>query len=104
MLENINVETYTRNGTEEGNQRLRFIAQDVKAYLPGKFDNRIGSNSITDELGENSKEMMTMDYARMVCALWKTVQNQNGRIKALGPKSKSQKYIYVNLFFVYLDT
>ena len=62
------------------------IAQDVKAYLLDKFDNIIGSNIITDEQGENSKEIMTMDYARMVCALWKIVQNQNERIKALEPK------------------
>ena len=54
---------------EEGNKRLGFIAQDVKAYLPDKFDNITGSNIITDEQGENSKEIMTMDYARMVCVL-----------------------------------
>ena len=83
MLENINVKTYTRNDMEEGNKRLGFIAQDVKTYLPDKFDNIIGSNIITDEQGENSKEMMTMGYARMVCVLWEIVQNQNERIKAL---------------------
>ena len=69
MLENINVKTYTRNGMEEGNKRLGFIAQVVKAYLPDKFDNIIGPNTTTDEQGENSKEIMTMDYARMVCVL-----------------------------------
>ena len=41
MLENINVKTYTRNDMEEDNKRLGFIAQDVKAYLPEKFDNII---------------------------------------------------------------
>ena len=56
---------------EEGHKRLGFIAQDVKAHLPDKFDNVIGCNIITDEQGENSKEIMTMDYARMVCVLWK---------------------------------
>ena len=69
MLENIDVKTYTRNDMEEGNKRLGFIAQVVKAYLPDKFDNIIGSNIITDEQGENSKEIMTMGYARMVCVL-----------------------------------
>ena len=69
MLENTNVKTYTRNDMEEGNTRLGFIAQDVKAYLPDKLCNIIGSNIITDEQGENSKEIMTMDYARMVCVL-----------------------------------
>ena len=83
MLGNINAKTYTRNDMEEGNQRLGFIAQDAKSYLPDKFANIIGSNIITDELGENSKEIITMDYARMVCVLWKIVQNQNERIKAL---------------------
>ena len=39
MLENIIVKTYTWNDMEEGNIRLGFIAQDVKAYLPDKFDN-----------------------------------------------------------------
>ena len=43
----------------------------MKAYLPDKFDNIIGSNIFTDEQGENSKETMTMDYARMVCVLRK---------------------------------
>ena len=71
---------------EEGNTRLGLIAQDAKAYLPDKFDNIIGSNIITGEQGENSKETMAMDHARMVCALWKIVQNQGERIKALGPK------------------
>ena len=52
---------------EEGNKRLGFIAQGVKVYLPDKFDNIIGSNIITDEQGESSKEIMTMEYARMVC-------------------------------------
>ena len=86
MLENINVKTYTRNDMEEGNKRLGFIAQNVKTYLPDKFDNIIGSSIITDEQGENSKEIVTMDYARMVCVLWKIVQNQNERIKALEAK------------------
>ena len=86
MLENINVKTHTRNDMEEGNKRLGFTAQVVKAYLPDKVDNIIGPNIITDEQGENSKEMVTMDYARMVCVLWKIIQNQNERIKALEPK------------------
>ena len=92
MLGNIHAKTYTRNDMEEGNKRLGFIAQDVKAYLPDKFDNIIGSNTITDEQGERSKEITTMDHARMVCVLWKTVQNQNERTKALEPK-KNQKEI-----------
>ena len=49
MLEHINVKTYTRDDMEEGNKRLVFIAQDVKAYLPDKFDNIIGSNITTGE-------------------------------------------------------
>ena len=83
MLENINVKTHTRDDMEEGNKRLGFKAQDVKAYLPDKFDNIIGSNIITDEQGENSKEIMTMDCARMVYVLWKIIQNPHERIKAL---------------------
>ena len=86
MLGNINVKTYTRNDMEEGNKRLGFTAQDVKAYLPDKFDNIIGSSIITEEQGDNSKEIMTMGYARMACVLWKIFQNQNERIKALGSK------------------
>ena len=73
---------------EEGDKRLGLIAQYVKAYLPDKFDDTIGSNIITDEQGENSKEIMTMDYARVVCVLWKIVQNQNERIKPLESKWK----------------
>ena len=78
MLQNINVKTYTRNDMEEGNKRIGFIAQDVKHNLPEKFDNII--RAITDE-GE--EELLTMDYARMVCILWKVVQNQEERIKHL---------------------
>ena len=104
MLENINVKTYTRDDMEEGNERLGFIAQDVKAYLPDKFDNIIGSNIITDEQGENSKEIMTMDCARMACALWTIVQNQNEKIKALESKWKSKRnIIMITLFFDYLN-
>ena len=58
----------------------------MKAYLPDKFNNITGSNIITGEQGENSKEITTMGYARMVCVLLKIVQNQNERIKALGSK------------------
>ena len=86
MLGNINVKTYTRNDMEEGNTRSGFIAQDVKAYLPDRFDNIIGSNIIADEQGEKPKEIMTMDYARMVCVLWKIVQNQNERFMTLESK------------------
>ena len=71
---------------EEWNNMLGFIAQDVHAYLPDKFDNITGSDIITVEQGENSKEIMTMGYARMVCVLWEIVQNLNERIKALGSK------------------
>ena len=71
---------------EEGNKRLGFIAQDVATYLPDKFDNITGSNIITDERGENSKEIMTMGYAIMLCVLWKIVQNQNEILKALESK------------------
>ena len=98
MLENINVKTYTRNDMGEGNKRLGFIPQDVKAHLPDKFDNIIGSNIITDEQGENSKEIMTMGYARMVCVLWKIVQNQNERIKALEIKVQKINIIIVFIF------
>ena len=58
----------------------------MKAYLPDKFDNILGSDITTDEQGENPKEMMTMGYARMVCVLWKMVQNQNERINTLESK------------------
>ena len=71
---------------EEGNKSLGFIAQDVKAHLLDKFDDIIGSNIITYEQGENSKEILTMDYARMVCVLWKIVQNRNERIMTLESK------------------
>ena len=83
MLENIHVKTYTRNDMEEGNKRIGFIAQDVKQNLPDKFDNIIGSNIITDKDTKENRDIMTMDYARMVCILWKIVQNQEQRIKAL---------------------
>ena len=83
MLENINVKTYTRNDMEEGNKRIGFIAQDVKQNLPEKFDNIIGSNTITDKGTKENRDIMAMDYARMVCILWKIVQNQEQRIKAL---------------------
>ena len=86
MLENIHAKTYTRKDMEEGNKRLRLIAQDVKAHLPDKFDNTIGSHIITDEQGENSKETKTMNYARMVRVLWRIVPNQNERTKALESK------------------
>ena len=33
MLENIHAKTYTRNDMDEGNKRLGFIAQDVKAIV-----------------------------------------------------------------------
>ena len=47
-----------------------------KKHLPEEFDNIM--KAITDE-GE--EELLTMDYARMVCVLWKIVQNQEQRIK-----------------------
>ena len=60
-----------------------FIAQDVKQNLPEKFDNIIGSNTVTDKDTKENRDIMTMDYARMVCILWKVVQDQEERIKQL---------------------
>ena len=54
---------------EKRNKRLGFIAQGVKAYLPDKFDDIIGSSMITDEQGESSKQIKTMGYARLVCSM-----------------------------------
>ena len=78
MLENINVKTYTRNDMEEGNRTISYIAQDVKVHLPDDFGNIL--QAITDK---GPSELLTMDYARMVCILWKIVQNQEERLKAL---------------------
>ena len=73
----------------------------MKAFLPDKFDNIIGSNISTDEQGENSKEIVTMDYARMVCVLWKIVQNPNERINALETKLKPEgNIIIISLFLI----
>ena len=46
--------------------------------FPERFDNII--KAITDE---GPDALLTMHYARMVCILWKVVQNQEERIKAL---------------------
>ena len=54
MLEYIHAKTYTGNDVEEGNEWLGFIAQDVKAYLPDKFDTITGPIIITGEQGDNS--------------------------------------------------
>ena len=86
---------------EYGNKRLGCIAQDVKAYLPDRFDNLIGSSIITDLQGESSKEIMTMGYARMVCVLWKIIQNQNERTKALESKWKQQKIFIYLCYFIF---
>ena len=71
-----------------------FYGSGCENYIPEKFGDTI--KAITDE---GPPELLTMDYARMVCILWKVVQNHEERIKALekagseatslGPRSKN---------------
>ena len=80
---------------DDGNTRFGFTAQGLKAHLPDNFDYIIGYNTITDEPGENSKEIVTMGYARLVCVLWKLIQHQNETIKSLESKYMSNWYLHV---------
>ncbi len=58
-------------------RRVGFIADDVKAALPERWSNIVGSKHVAGE------DYLTLDYSRLVCVLWATVKRTISRVAAL---------------------
>ena len=59
-------------------RRVGFIADEVKAAISGEgWANILGSKPVNDE------DYLTLDYSRLVCALWGTVKELSARVAAL---------------------
>ena len=58
-------------------QRVGFIADDVKAALPAEWSNIVSSKHVAGD------EFLTLDYSRLNCILWGTVKELRARVAAL---------------------
>ena len=59
-------------------RRVGFIADEVKAAIAGEgWTNIIGSKPVKDD------EYLTLDYSRLICVLWSTVEELRARVAAL---------------------
>ena len=78
LLLSVNAKNYYRTDREQDKLRLGFIAQDFEGldWAP---------NIVSEEPKDGLK---TMDYSRLVCALWSCCQSMHARITALEAKKK----------------
>ena len=79
VFDNVEVQTYKRNDTETSQHRLGFIAQDVQAALPTKWQNIVRPFLFEHE-DKSREEMLGIDYARLTCVLWGVLKNQQATI------------------------
>ena len=58
-------------------RRVGFIADDVKAALPVEWSNLVGSKLVAGD------EFLTLDYSRLIVAMWGTMKELRARVAAL---------------------
>ncbi len=85
VFDNVEVQTYRRNDTETSQHRLGFIAQDVQAALPTKWQNVVRPFMFEHE-DKSREEMLGIDYARLTCVLWGVLKNQQSTISDLAAR------------------
>ena len=82
LLENLKIRTF--KWKRDGKKALGVIAQEVQPFLPadGKFDLVSKSNYQPTE-NDKDQEILTVDYAKLSCVLWRVVQDQQQRLNYL---------------------
>ncbi len=85
VFDSVEPKTYRRNDTETDQYRLGFVAQDVEANLPIKWQNIVRPFLFEHE-DKTREDMLGVDYARLTCVLWGVVKNQQATIVDLATR------------------
>ena len=86
IVKNVSARTYNRLDIGEA-KRIGFIAQEVRDALPIEFANII--NKAPYGSGENEREILTLDYARLTAVLWQCTKSLITRVEILESKLNS---------------
>ena len=85
ILNAVDAMQYTRNDRNE--QRVGFIAQDLQSACTGHFEHIVGTTEhhTRDDQGETieKRELLTVDYSRLVTILWTCLKDTNRRMSQL---------------------
>ena len=85
MLRSLSARTYQRTDLSDTSTRLGFIAQEVAASLPaaGTFANIVGSMQYAPAEGDEPREILTVDYARLSAVLWQCCKRLDSDVTSL---------------------
>ena len=83
MLRQVSARTYARLDLEPGKSRIGFIAQEVQSSAPQAFGGLIGTSSYSSNRGDTERDILTLDYARLVCPLWQSCRSMFASIEML---------------------
>ena len=83
MLRQVSARTYARLDVEPEKSRIGFVAQEVQSATPQAFQNLIGTCSYSGNRGDAERDILTLDYARLVCPLWQACRSMLTRIEQL---------------------
>ena len=81
MLRSVSARTYVRTDMPGTNTRVGFIAQEVQNALPAGFANVV--NTAPYGSGAEERQILILDYARLVAPLWMSCKNMLMRIEQL---------------------
>ena len=73
IVKKVNVKTYNLKSDDKKKNHIGFIAQEIKAILPDKFEAVVNEDS----------EYMGINYGKMSAILWKCCQEQQSKIEHL---------------------
>ena len=73
IVKKVNVKTYNLKSDDKKKNHIGFIAQEIKAILPEKFEAVVNEDS----------EYMGINYGKMSAILWKCCQEQQSKIEHL---------------------
>ena len=73
IVKKVNVKTYNLKSDDKKKNHIGFIAQEIKAILPEKFEAVVNEDS----------EFMGINYGKMSAILWKCCQEQQSKIEHL---------------------
>ena len=88
ILNAVDAKQYTRND-RGGEPRVGYIAQNLKSVCSGHFAHIVGTTTKTEEdaQGEeipgSERELLTVDYSRLVTILWTCLKDTNNRVTQL---------------------
>ena len=81
MLRSVSARNYIRTDMPGANMRVGFVAQEVRDALPAGFANIV--NTAPYGSGAEEREILILDYARLICPLWQSCRSMLARIEQL---------------------